>query len=72
MRLRLRLLIVLFRAIFGKRLDLSGTSRLAMVVLPNDIDIHTVTNDRFHAYMDLGRLDLLIRFGLIGTFIRKR
>jgi acyl-CoA thioesterase FadM len=72
MRLRLRLLLTLIRAIFGKRLDLFDTSRLAMVVLPNDIDVRVVSNDRYHAFMDLGRIDLLIRFGLMRTFIRKQ
>jgi acyl-CoA thioesterase FadM len=72
MRLRLRLLLRLIRAIFGKRLELLGTSSLEMLVLPNDVDFRQVTNDRYHAYMDLGRIDLIIRVGLLPTFIRHR
>lgn len=72
MRLRLRLLLTLLRAFFGPRLDLLGTSRLSLMVLPNDVDVFNVTNDRYHAFMDLGRVDLMIRFGLLRHFLRKR
>ncbi len=65
MRLRLRLLITLLRAwLFRARLDILEESVLAMRVWPNDVDLVRVTNDRYHAFMDLGRLELVARFGV--------
>lgn len=72
MRLRLRMLITLIRAMFFRqRIDASGTSVLRMRVWPNDVDVTQVTNDRYHAYMDLGRFDFIARQGLIPTMARK-
>jgi len=42
-------------------------SVLSWRVLPNDIDITKITNDRFIALMDLGRMDIAFRVGLIKT-----
>ena len=41
-------------------------------VLPNDIDITKVTNDRFIALMDLGRMDMAYRVGLIKPMIKHK
>ena len=40
-------------------------SVLNLRVLPNDIDIIKITNDRFIALMDLGRMDIAFRVGLL-------
>lgn len=76
MRLRLRLLLMLLRALFaarfGGRLGLLDASVLRLAVLPNDIDVLHVTNDRYHAYMDLGRIDLAVRCGMLGPMLRGR
>jgi acyl-CoA thioesterase FadM len=47
-------------------------SVLTLTVLPNDIDILKITNDRFIALMDLGRMDIAFRVGLIKTMFRRR
>jgi len=47
-------------------------SVLTWRVLPNDIDITKVTNDRFIALMDLGRMDIAFRVGLIKTMLRRK
>ena len=41
-------------------------------VLPNDIDITKITNDRFIALMDLGRMDIAFRVGLVKTMFRRK
>jgi acyl-CoA thioesterase FadM len=64
MRLRFRLLRVILAALFRSRdLDFSEESVLHFTVLPQDCVLKHVGNDRYHAFMDLGRIDLLIRFG---------
>jgi len=37
--------------------------------MPNDVDIIKITNDRFFALMDLGRLDIAFRMGLLKKMI---
>lgn len=72
MRLRLRLLIVLIRALFfGPRLHTSDISVIKLRVLPNDVDVSQVTNDRYVAYMDLGRIDFVTRIGLLEAMIKR-
>lgn len=72
MRLRLRLLITLIRALFfGKRIHTSDVSVIKIRVWFNDVDISQVTNDRYVAFMDLGRMDFAVRVGLLRTMIRK-
>jgi acyl-CoA thioesterase FadM len=41
-------------------------------VLPNDIDISKITNDRFIAIMDLGRMDIGFRVGLIRSMLKNK
>lgn len=67
MRLRLRLLLYLIWALARPRLTPAGVSVIALRVLPNDVDVMHVTNDRYLAYMDLGRNDLAIRLGLLSA-----
>jgi acyl-CoA thioesterase FadM len=69
MRLRLRLLLLLIRGLLLKRMTLLDTSVLSMWVLPTDVDVRNVTNDRYHAFMDLGRVDWIVRCGLLGPSI---
>ena len=47
-------------------------SVLTLRVLPNDIDITKITNDRFIALMDLGRMDIAFRVGLLKTMFRRK
>jgi acyl-CoA thioesterase FadM len=64
MRLRFRLLRVILAALFRrKNLYFDGDSIVHFIVMPSDCVWKYVGNDRFHAFMDLGRIDLLIRSG---------
>ena len=67
MNLWLRLLWVWLRALYGARLDMPfGASRIGMIVLPNDLDTNLhMNNGRYLTLMDLGRLDLFMRSGLM-------
>ncbi len=67
MRLRLRLLIYLLWALFRSRLTPADSSSISLRVLPNDVDIKHVTNDRYLSYMDLGRNDFAVRLGLLAA-----
>jgi acyl-CoA thioesterase FadM len=64
MRLRFRIIRVILAALFRrKNLYLDDTSVLHFTVMPTDCVFSLVGNDRYHSFMDLGRLDLLIRHG---------
>jgi len=71
MRLRLRLLWLFIASFFKTPTNLLGESILNLMVLPNDVDVTKITNDRYSALMDLGRLDLAFRCGLRGVLFRK-
>jgi acyl-CoA thioesterase FadM len=46
-------------------------SRLFFRVLPTDLDLNLhLTNSRYAQWMDVGRLDLLLRAGLVGELWR--
>lgn len=70
MRLRLRFLLTLLLAMFRPRIGVTEASSLRLRVLPNDVDVLHVTNDRYLAYMDLGRNDLSVRIGLLAVVRR--
>lgn len=74
MNLWLRLaLLLLADTVWRPRLNVLDTSRLPMRVLPSDLDlIGHMTNARFFSVLDLGRLDLLFRSGLLGLVLRER
>lgn len=74
MNLWLRLLLVfLADTVWRPRLRLLDAGRLPLRVLPTDLDLlGHMTNARFFSVLDLGRLDLLFRSGLLGLVIRKR
>lgn len=71
MRLRLRFLLTLLLAMLRPRIAVLDASSLWLRVLPNDVDLLHVTNDRYLAYMDLGRNDLSVRIGLLAA-VRRR
>lgn len=64
MRLRLRFLWLLLSSFWKKPLGLLDESVLNLVVFPNDVDISKISNDRYTALMDLGRMDIALRGGL--------
>lgn len=73
MTLWFRLLWLLLRLPFRGRLGLRGTSRLATRAWPSDCDVNLhMNNAKYLALMDLGRLDLLVRTGLLRFLWREK
>lgn len=70
MRLRLRFLWIIIASFFKTPLNLLDESVLDLRVLPNDVDVSKITNDRYSAIMDLGRLDLAFRCGLRSAMFK--
>jgi acyl-CoA thioesterase FadM len=60
----LRTILTLLRARRRPSLDIHDVGRMALRVLPNDLDVQRhVNNGVYLSLMDLGRLDLLVRTG---------
>lgn len=72
MRLRLRLLLLLISSFWKKPIRLLDESVLNLRVLPNDIDVSKISNDRFMALMDLGRMDIAFRSGLLKSMLKNK
>ena len=72
MRLRLRLLFLVLSSLWKKPMHVLDVSVLNLRVLPNDIDITKITNDRFVALMDLGRMDVVFRTGLLRSMYKNK
>lgn len=73
MNLIFRLLLLLITSRFRPRHDLMDPVPLKLRVLPTDLDINFhLTNSRYLALMDLGRIELMLRTGLLGALIRRR
>ena len=72
MKLRLRLLLLLISSFWKKPLRLLDESVLTLTVLPTDIDVTKISNDRFVALMDLGRMDIAFRAGLLKSMFRNK
>jgi acyl-CoA thioesterase FadM len=72
MRLRLRLLLLVLSSLWNKPLSPLDESVITLLVLPNDIDVTKISNDRFIALMDLGRMELAFRLGLLRSMLRNR
>ena len=70
MRLRLRLLWLLLTAPWRSRMHALDEAVLRLRIHLNDIDVRVMTNDRILAFMDLGRVDLIIRTGLLRPMMR--
>jgi acyl-CoA thioesterase FadM len=74
MNLYLRFLMILISSFFKPRLsDILAPSILRLRVLPNDLDLNGhMNNGRYLALMDLGRLDLVLRTGLLKIMLGQR
>ncbi|GAB4359633.1 MAG: thioesterase family protein [Gammaproteobacteria bacterium] len=73
MNLIFRLIRVMISALLGKRQGPLDTSEVSFRAWPLDLDINMhMTNARYLSMMDLGRTDLLIRAGMLGTVMRER
>jgi len=72
MRLRLRLLLLVIGSFFRRRLSLVDENLLQLLVLPNDVDVTRLSSDRYLPLMDLGRINIVLRAGLLLTLVRNR
>jgi len=73
MNLYFRLLILFIKSRWKPALDLMDKSILKFYVLPNDLDINMhMNNGRFNSIMDLGRVDILLRTGLLKIIHKKK
>lgn len=72
MRLRLRLLWLIISSFWKKPIVALVEAVLELRVLPNDIDITKITNDRYIALMDLGRIDYGFRCGLRNAMFKNK
>lgn len=73
MNLWLRLVRVLIAAFFRPRIGVLEPSVLHFRVAPTDLDLNIhMNNARYLAVMDLGRLDLMIRAGLLRKVLAWR
>jgi len=72
MRLRLRLLLLILFSLWRSPSKNLLESVLTLRVLPNDTDVSKMTYDRYLAVMDLGRADLMLRYGMLKTLFRKK
>lgn len=72
MRLRLRFLWLILSSFWKKPMGLLDESVLNLRVLPNDVDITKISNDRYLALMDLGRMDIAFRTGLLKSMFKNK
>ena len=73
MNLIFRLLLVALASLRRPRLGPLDESVVRLTVLPTDLDLNGhMNNGRFLTVMDLGRVDLLLRTGVVGAMRRHR
>ena len=73
MNLIFRLLLVALSSFRRPRLGATDESVLRFRVLPTDLDLNLhMNNGRYLTIMDLGRVDLLLRVGIVGAMRKPR
>ena len=73
MNLYLRLILVLLKCKWRPLLKALDTSIITLRVLPNDLDLNWhMNNGRFLTIMDLGRMDLLQRTGILKLAVKNK
>jgi len=73
MNLIFRLILQLITSRFRPRQAVLDAAVLRMRVWPTDLDINLhLTNSRYLALMDLGRIELLLRLGVMGKVLKRR
>jgi acyl-CoA thioesterase FadM len=73
MNLIFRLLAVALASLRRPRLSPLDESVVRFTVLPTDLDVNGhMNNGRYLTLMDLGRVDLLLRTGIVGVMRRNR
>jgi acyl-CoA thioesterase FadM len=58
--------------LFRRRLSLIDENVLQLRVLPNDVDVTRLSSDRYLPLMDLGRINTVLRAGLLRALLRNR
>lgn len=74
MNLLIRVLYVFLSAFFKPKIaDILAPAQLKLMVMPNDLDFNMhMNNGRYLTIMDLGRLDLILRSGLLKIMVQQR
>ena len=73
MNLYFRLLIILFKARFARRIDAMDESRLQFRVWPLDCDINFhLTNARYFSLCDLSRIYLMGQAGILFNLVKRK
>ena len=72
MRLRFRLLFLMISSFWKNPIGILDEFVLNLRVFPNDIDITKISNDRYLALMDLGRMDIAFRLGLMKSMFKNK
>lgn len=73
MNLYFRLLRVILKALFGRRLSPLDSSVLRFRCWPTDLDLNMhMNNGRYLTLMDLGRVDLMLRTGMGRVVFQQR
>ncbi|MBM3565445.1 MAG: thioesterase [Alphaproteobacteria bacterium] len=73
MNLYLRLLRVVIAALFRGRVSPLEETRVSFRVWPLDLDTNLhLTNARYFSFMDLSRVSMIVRSGLVPVLFRKR
>jgi acyl-CoA thioesterase FadM len=63
---------LLLSSFWKKPINILDESVLNLIVLPNDIDVSKISNDRYIALMDLGRMDIVFRSGLLKLMLKNK
>ena len=71
MRPSLRLLWLILTSLWRKRMNVLDVFSLPFIVLPNDVDVSKISDDRYLAITDLGRVGLALRAGVAGALIKR-
>lgn len=73
MNLLFRMLYTLIVSVWQGKANLQSSFKLHLRTWPNDLDTNFhMNNGRYLTLMDLGRTQMMIRLGLIGTIIREK
>ena len=73
MRLRFRIWIIFLAALLRrKNLRITEDAKITLTVMPWDCVLRYVGNDRYHAFLDLARMDLAIRLGWLKIMLPNR
>jgi acyl-CoA thioesterase FadM len=68
-----RLFKTLLFSLFKPRIGVFDQARIAMRVWPNDLDLNIHANSgRYLSFMDIGRVDLLVRMRLLRKVVKRR